>query len=320
MKKSIIALAVAGALTAPMIAQADATLYGVAQFRATDRDQSTLDFKMAKTRLGVKGTVDNDIEGLTTGFQFEWEFNGNGTITGSTASDNTTVRKSLVYMKGGFGQLTFGRQNNPVNQGEAMTDILGQESAWGHVTPDRIGKAVTYVSPSFGGFSAYAGAGADGAAETAGNTNENLDVTAVGASWAGMGINLTGGVVNKKNTVVGGNDKVKQTVLGASYSGVENLYVAVSHSEEDAYSGATKNEEKTLAVAASYTIDKVTLAAIHTTNEPSQNAAKQKQTQVGVRYALGAKASVGVDYADYNSEAETAGNGDALVLEYTLAF
>ena len=73
MKKSIIALAVAGALTAPL-AQADATLYGVAQFRLIDQDEKSLNAQMAKTRLGVKGTVDNDIEGLTTGFQFEWEF------------------------------------------------------------------------------------------------------------------------------------------------------------------------------------------------------------------------------------------------------
>ncbi|WP_315980367.1 hypothetical protein [Aliamphritea spongicola] len=37
-EKSIIALAVAGALTAPL-AQADATLYGVAQFRLIDQDE-----------------------------------------------------------------------------------------------------------------------------------------------------------------------------------------------------------------------------------------------------------------------------------------
>ncbi len=40
MKKSIIALAVAGAMTAPMVAQADATLFGQIRYDITKEDST----------------------------------------------------------------------------------------------------------------------------------------------------------------------------------------------------------------------------------------------------------------------------------------
>ena len=317
MKKQLIALAVAGALTAPMIAQADATLYGTAQYRGVKAKDTSFDNKMAKTRLGVKGTVDNDIEGLTTGFQFEWEFSGNGAITGTTDSAATSVRKSQVYMKGGFGIAAFGRQNNPVNAAEAMTDILGNDSAAFHQVPDRIGKSAAYISPMFGGAEVYVGVGADGEAKP----SKSADVTLYGVNWSGMGFGVSAGVVDVADqpalsTPIAG---LKMTSVGVSYSGVENLYVAANMTKNEADAGGSA-EATNVDVAASYTIGKVTLAAIHAQYEPTKNATKQKQTLVGVRYALGAKASVGVDYASYNAAAETAGSKDTLVLEYTLSF
>ena len=105
MKKSLIALTIAGAMTAPMLVQADTTLYGEAQFRLTDADNTDLNAEMSTTRLGVKGTVDNDIDGLITGFQIEWDFAADAASgTASTSSADVAVRKSLVFLKGDWGQ------------------------------------------------------------------------------------------------------------------------------------------------------------------------------------------------------------------------
>ncbi|WP_421869943.1 porin [Motiliproteus sp.] len=318
MKKSLIALAVAGALTAPMIAQADATLYGVAQYRGIAKDDSTFENKMAKTRLGVKGTVDNDIEGLTTGFQFEWEFSGNGDIDATTDSADVSVRKSNVYLKGDFGIVALGRMNNPANAAEAKTDILGNDSAFGHMVPDRVGRAAGYITPTFSGFEAYIVAGADGAAEdrVAGDENNDVDALVYGVNYSGMGFGASVGVLDLPEATDGAGD-ITITTFGLSYDGIENLYLGATYSDKDDDTAAADLD--TTSLAASYSFGKVTLAGIYTIRD-EDGAEEQKQTLVGVRYALGAKASVGVDYAFYDSDAEAAGNKDTLVLEYTLSF
>ncbi|RDE19594.1 porin [Motiliproteus coralliicola] len=345
MKKSLIALAVAGALTAPMIAQADATLYGIAQFRGVAEDDKSFNSKMAKTRLGVKGTVDNDIEGLTTGFQFEWEFDGNGSATSATNSSSVAMRKSNVYMKGDFGILSLGRQNNPANPAEAMTDILGNDSAAFHMNPDRLGNVVAYVTPTFGGFHAVAAVISEGSSDTDSDAlgADDVDATVLAVNWAGAGFGVAAAITNVEGGTTTANvdgsavtysasaDAFVATTAaaevadfdiitaGVNYTGIENVYLAASYSKKD--TDGTSVEPETIDLAASYTMGKTTLAAIYSVHDTDVSGEDdQEQFLVGVRYALGAKASVGVDYASYNSDAEDAGKNDTLTLEYTLSF
>ncbi|MFT6916999.1 MAG: putative porin [Motiliproteus sp.] len=328
MKKSLIALAVASALTVPMIAQADATLYGVAQYRGIAADNTSFENQMAKTRLGVKGTVDNDIEGLTTGYQFEWEFAGNqqGSPSSSSSTDFTVdvsaspstitvtdtvandvnMRKSLVYVKGGFGQLTMGTQNNPGNA-EGKTDIMGRQSGQYAQMPDRISQAVAYYTPSMGGFIASAAFTADGAADGTA-TDDNVDVSIFGLNWSGAGVGLAAGVADIKDTGTISN-------VGVSYSGVENLYVAVSYSKSDE-DDVLVDDVKVMDIAAAYSMGKTTLTALHTTQDDG-SADDASMTGVGVAYALGASAAIGVDYYDFNAED---GSNDEIVLQYTVSF
>jgi len=301
MKKSLIALAVAGALTAPMVAQADATLYGIAQFRLIDEDSNDLEARMAKTRLGVKGTVDNDIEGLTTGYQFEWEFDGNG--TGASNDSVATMRKSHVFMEGGFGKLDFGRQNNPaasVKKG----DIFGHNSAALTELPDRLGSAVVYVTPSMGGFSAYGGFAADNAT---GTDDDDIDASTIGLDFSAGGLGLAVSYYDLDETS-------DTTSVGASYS-MDALYVGGSYQRTD-YDAAGTDESDYFQLAGAYTIGKTTLALQYEEidNADGVDGSDEEKIAARVAYALGASAGVAVEYADYDE-----GN-DNLVLEYTLSF
>ncbi|MGY8869897.1 MAG: hypothetical protein ACKVJE_05605, partial [Pseudomonadales bacterium] len=76
MKKSLIALAVAGALTAPMVAQADATLYGSLRLKVVAEENKDLDVADNASRIGIKGSVDTNIDGVKAIYRGEWKVNG----------------------------------------------------------------------------------------------------------------------------------------------------------------------------------------------------------------------------------------------------
>lgn len=330
MKKSIIALAVAGALTAPLVAQADATLYGVAQFRLIDEDTKSLNAQMAKTRLGVKGTVDNDIEGLTTGFQFEWEFSG----ANSDAAGVSELRKSNVYLKGDFGQVTFGKQNN-IAAVFKKADIMGRHSAQFAVVGDRVGSAISYASPDFAGFQISAGITADGAnkdgsaassstSTTTFNGSEDADAVLLAATYGIAGFDLA--LTHQANNNEASNTDTDSTSFGASYT-MGDLYVGASYSETSSDVANTADVE-VMQAAASYAFGKTTVYAQYETRDNGGNTAELKKTGLGVSYALGSSASVALEAFDFNGAAETAaanssttGSGrDTVVLQYTLSF
>lgn len=321
MKKSLIALAVAGALTAPMIAQADATLYGVAQFRGISQDDSSFNSQMAKTRLGVKGTVDNDIDGLTTGFQFEWEFDGNGGNTSSTNSGDVALRKSNVYMAGDFGTFAFGRMNNPVEAAEGKRVVLGRHGDNWALVPDRISRHVAYISPNFGGANVYVAVGSEGASDAAGS--DDADTTTFGLDWSGMGVAFSAGYHNIDSPATG-DDAAEITSVGASYSGIENVYIGASWSNLDPEAKSTSAAEiDTWGVGATYTMGKVKLIADYETTEEDYSDRELEGSKIGlgVAYMLGAKANVAVEYFEFDSDAEDElGAKDTLVLQYTLSF
>ncbi|MEH6650721.1 MAG: porin [Motiliproteus sp.] len=316
MKKSLIALAVAGALTAPMIAQADATLYGVAQYRGIFQDDSSFKNNMAKTRLGVKGTVDNDIEGLTTGFQFEWEFKGDNASSTDSAMN---MRKSNVYLKGGFGNVVFGSQNNPLNATEGYA-VLGKSGDAYALVPDRVQNTAAYITPMFGGAEVYVALVADGAADTATESDKDIDLTVVGFNWSGAGFGVSAGIMDESSNTSDSDESLAS--VGVKFTGVENLYLAATYTAVDNDDKST--DEEMYGVGATYAMGKVKLMANYeAATDKTEAEADQDQSKIGlgVSYALGAKAAVAVEYFDFDSDAERIANKkDQLVLQYTLAF
>ena len=308
MKKSLIALAVAGAMTAPMLAQADATLYGIAEMRIIDEDNEDLDVNMNKTRLGVKGTVDNDIEGLTSFYQFEWEFDGNGNLANTQAND-TAVRKSLVGLKGGFGSVIFGRQNAH-SSATHKTDIFKRGSGMAIASNFRYGNSVSYVTPKMGGFEAYVQVVADANLQGGAAESEDLDLTAIGANYSANGLGVALAYTETAEEALGTTEDREILDLGVSYS-MDAFYVGAYYSDIDAGGDSTNN----FALAASYTAGKAVLKAGYDEVEVS-GGDDQEQIILHAGYKLGAKAYTYVQYQDRN---DAAGN-DALSLGYQLNF
>jgi predicted porin len=162
MNKTLIAMAVAGVMAAPMAAQADATIYGkihVSIDSGDDGQDSALYWQSNSSRIGFKGSED-----LGGGLSAIWQFESNIDVgSGSTAWGG---RNSYLGLKGGWGTFLGGRHDTPFKSAGRVTDLfgdqvgdtrnlnngrdaLGQGSSVGFDL--RLPNVVVYKTPTFGG-------------------------------------------------------------------------------------------------------------------------------------------------------------------------
>jgi predicted porin len=165
MKKSLIALAVASAVSAPAFAAtSNVDIYGVlnmsvnfVQPDAPGQDSSNPSITSTASRIGFKGAEDLG-GGLSAIWQVESGFNADEQ-SGTLASRNT-----FLGLKGGWGTALLGNHDTPMkmlgrmvdNFGDTMGDsrnILGADSSGKTQFDLRTKNTVAYVSPDFGGFS-----------------------------------------------------------------------------------------------------------------------------------------------------------------------
>lgn len=164
MQKNLIALAVAGLAALPAFAQSNVTIYGLVDMgykwsgdNMDDRvsSRSALDSGMsAGSRLGFKGTEDLG-NGMKAGFVLEQGLNLD---TGTLGQGGRAFgRQSFVSLGGGFGTVALGRQYPAGYLLTATVDPFGSGTAGQYnsvyLTEYRWDNAVTYVSPTLGGFS-----------------------------------------------------------------------------------------------------------------------------------------------------------------------
>ncbi len=189
MKKSVLTLAVAAALAAPLVAQADTILYGSARVSVDYNDEDTIagfDFSRPSglsiqsaqswdvvnndSRLGVLGSEDLG-GGLSAVYQYEFAVD----VT-EGGNFNESNRPKWVGLKGGFGTLTLGTQETPYYHVAGVTDIFNSgktftDTFWlggsfngfdidfssnttrGTGSLTRYDNSVYYTTPEFGGFS-----------------------------------------------------------------------------------------------------------------------------------------------------------------------
>lgn len=201
MQKKLIALAVAGLMSAPAFAQSNVTIYGVVDFgykwtgdSSTDGvdSRSALDSGIsAGNRLGFKGTEDLG-NGLKASFVYETGITGDRSDSGSGLWGGAGSRQSYVALSGGFGTVALGRQYTP-----AHALLAGNIDPFGfgkgtvaslanvYISPTRLDNLAAYVSPSFGGFSVVAAytnnaVGDEGVHNDFGNQSSGSDARA----WA----------------------------------------------------------------------------------------------------------------------------------------
>jgi predicted porin len=165
MQKKLIALAVAGLVSAPAFAQSNVTIYGSIDYGYTVQNKNVekgvrsrqgLDSSVSKAnRIGFKGTEDLG-NGLKAVFVLETGLNGDA---GSMFKDNN--RQSFAGLAGGFGTVAFGRQYTPQHLFTGVVDPFGNNGigAGGNalVKDKRLDNLVAYISPTWGGFSFVTG-------------------------------------------------------------------------------------------------------------------------------------------------------------------
>ncbi len=187
MKKSLIAVAVAAALPAAAFAQSNVTLYGIGdinlEFRndaangGTDSSIGMSSGGQSGSRWGVKGAEDLG-GGLQAIFQFESAIGADD----GTGNDQFT-RQSRVGLKGGFGELRFGRQYTPIFWSSIGYDFTGFGLQNNHVaiagSAVRWSNSVEYRN-NFGPIRVILGYSFD---EANANDNDNM----------GLGVNYDGG-------------------------------------------------------------------------------------------------------------------------------
>ena len=193
MKKSLIALAVAGTLvaSAAMADTSNVTVYGQANVsldmvksggvaNATPGTGSVGSNHVASnsSRLGFKGSEDLG-NGLSAIFQVESEINIDGTGTTDSNGDTSSgtllaTRETFAGVKGdSWGAVKLGRLDTPYKISTRGLDLFADgiadnRSIMGGGNDARTTDTIAYVSPSMSGFSAaYARAmGAEGATAT----------------------------------------------------------------------------------------------------------------------------------------------------------
>ena len=201
MKKSLIALAVAGAFAAPAFAAtSNVDVYGVLNITVEDTNftgvtPSVLD---NTSRIGFKGSEDLG-GGLKAIWQIESALGGNGApISGTTWA----TRNTFVGLSGGFGTVLMGNHDTPYKLGTASLDIfadtiadynlgrLGNVSANGatanagvqllsNAHDARNNQALAYISPTWSGFHFAAAVVMNNNAGASDKTDDAISLTGV---------------------------------------------------------------------------------------------------------------------------------------------
>ena len=225
MKKTLIAAAVMAA-SGVAFAASNVTLYGVIEegvvvSKAKHKD-TMVDLKAgfdSGNRWGIKGVEDLG-NGYSVGFILEQEFtadNGEEGVPGKAFN-----RESILYVKGGFGSLAFGRtgglafaQSQNIRTGWVFGTGYGS-SAWNAIdfVAKRMNNVVSYATPVFSGFSVHAMYSNSGSNELANDDkkwSENGHYYGIGAKYQANAIksSLIFEAAQNKNIAATGNRNAK---------------------------------------------------------------------------------------------------------------
>jgi predicted porin len=191
MKKSLIALAVAGVVSAPAFAAtSNVDVYGVLNVAIQDTDAtgSTPTILDNTSRIGFKGSEDLG-GGMKALWQIESALGGNGAVIGNNAT--LATRNTFVGLSGDFGTALMGRHDTPYKLGTVSLDIFGDTIAdynlgrlgqqlVNNTHDHRNGQALAYISPTWSGFHfAVATVLTNGEAGSALSNGSSIDATSM---------------------------------------------------------------------------------------------------------------------------------------------
>ncbi|MCJ8298980.1 MAG: porin [Pseudomonadales bacterium] len=323
MNKSIIALAIAGAMAAPMVAQADATLFGEIRYDIDKDENLDVNSSISRVRVGVKGeeTMDN---GLTAGYYIRL----NGAVNGGAV----TTSKTTMYVAGDFGKVIFGTQDSPSSAVEDRAEFGLYSGEYVQVGGDFTSGGIVYDSPSYNGLVVSLGMGnvdtADGTAHNAYSMAVKYDADNFGLAF-GVGQNADTVAANSVfafDTTTGGstgsvpigaaNGDTHYAVSGTYTMGALKMGAKYSVQKVD----NTTDDIKGYGIGGSYAVnDKLTLKLQHETQKTTSTSTG-KMTAIEAAYSLGGNATLSLAGRNFNDDGATAGKTDAVKLRYHVSF
>jgi len=155
MKKTLIAMAVAGVASAP-IASADVTVGGKVEQQLRHADSGVWT-NWSDVRLTVSGSEDLG-NGMSSFFKFQEELGQRTAVT--AAAPSAAQYDQIVGIKGDFGTVVAGRMED-LTEGKVMSMVDKTMGAMGIENGNNAGRmdgAVAYVSPAVNGFTVGAAA------------------------------------------------------------------------------------------------------------------------------------------------------------------
>lgn len=320
--KKLLAAAALSALAGAAAAQSSVTLYGIVDIGLEQTrlspGGSTLRLSsgiQSGSRWGLKGTEDLG-GGLSASFQLESGFDAS---TGSAGTGMSFGRQSWVGLSGGFGSVKFGRQYIPLFLAQDTIDpfgtgLVGDGSGMAAVFRHygvRMNNAVTYSSPSFGGFNfdaAYAFGEVPGS-------------SSVGNQYGLAGTYAQGPLTvvaayHNQGLVAGGADAgdSRGTLLGGAYDfKVAKLHAAYADNRDKDAAGATTGRSRDYMLGVSAPVGPVSLmASFIRHNDRLAPNADADFWALGATYALSKRTNFYASYSTVRNESAGAtGSGVA---------
>ena len=336
MKKSVLSLAVAGALALPFAAQADTILYGSARvsidYLQIEGDSSAWDVVNNDSRLGVLGSEDLG-GGLSAVYQYEF---GVDVTEGTSGFEGD--RPKFVGLRGNFGTVTVGTQDTPYYNVAGIVDIFNSANtfgsdAWlggGFDEDDQVGRgfaltrlsnSLYYASPDFNGFSGEVMLVMDSEFTRAGGFSDGIDIWNIalkyeqGPFFAGLTyIALNGNDLDVGGGVTADLD-LDQWALGLGYTegpfnigfiyeqGSLNLYGLLNKFKVDGVTVLGGDDAKNFYLAGSYTFGNNIISAAYGRLDPGTKGSDEIDNFiVGYQYNFSRRTSLWAEYIGRSSD------------------
>lgn len=314
MKKSLIALAAAGAFAAPAFAAtSNVDVYGKLHLSVNSVDDqasnvSDLGISSNASRIGFKGSED-----LGGGLAAIWQIETTVNLDEGNAS-NLASRNSFIGLKGGFGTALVGRHDTPLKLVGRSLDLFGDTMAdsrnvLGGGGDTRANNAVAYVSPSFSGLTLMGAYATDVTANGAAAPDvDDLSVYSLSATYANGPLYLGLGYADGDGLEAANIDRHWR--LGAGFTVMGDLKLVAQYDDIKADTG--NNDYDAWMIGAAYTMGNIVLKANYMDGDRDGTSNDPKQWTIGADYNLSKRTTVYALYADgeYISVGSGAGASD----------
>jgi predicted porin len=321
MKKSLIALAVAGVVSAPaaFAATANVDIYGILDGSVSlvevkaggvtliDNVQTGNVGNVDASRFGIKGAED-----LGGGLKAIWQVESKLDVDAATSIGE---RNTFVGLSGGFGTVVIGRHDTPEKMSTGKLDLfadsVGDYNLSGTILDTREKNVLAYIAPNFSGLtvSAAAVAGEDSGATPANDgiadhyslaaTYENgplyigAGYTSVSAGYQLSALKIGGGTIDAAYTLLDDADTWR---IGAGYS-FGNLKLAAVYQSIELGTLDGGNDSDGYSLGAAYTMGNIVLKGQYMSREDMLEG-----YAIGVDYNLSKRTKAYVTYTDLSEE------------------